>query len=184
VRVVRDRRDARWLPSRFHFALFRLYAYFRLRSSKPEPAPGLILSLDSHQSAAENFLVAACIVFVAGTYFAALFEASMPTPLAYAAGVPTSMVTIQGLIVVAGFLAAGVQRVTKISDATVTAGVSIAHMGLMIGAGLLVAFSDTSARYIARGFLSLVAMNALAAVVAFLLRGRMADEERKLGVER
>jgi hypothetical protein len=184
VRVVRERRDARWLPSRFHFALFRLYAYFRLRSSKPEPAPGLILSVDRHQNAAENFLVAACIVFVASTYFAALFEAGMPTLLAYAAGVPTSMVAIQGLIVAVGVLAAAVQRITGISDATVTASTSIVHMGGMIGAGLLVAFSDTSARYIARGFLLLVATNALAAAVAYFLRARIADDERRLGVER
>jgi len=34
-----DREDARWLPSRFRFALFRLYALLRLRFTPPRRQP-------------------------------------------------------------------------------------------------------------------------------------------------
>ncbi|HSP14456.1 MAG TPA: hypothetical protein VLV78_06875 [Thermoanaerobaculia bacterium] len=183
MRIVRDRRDARWLPSRFHFALFRLYAYFRLRAAKPEPAPGLILSVDRHQSAAEHFLVAICIVFVATTYFAALFETSMPTPLAYIVAVPASVVAFQGVIVGVGVLLVAAQRIFRISDTAVTRIASAILMGLMIGVGVIVAAGDASGRYIAWGFLILVAMNAAAAAVVFLLRAAIAEAERRFGAE-
>ncbi len=180
MRIVRDRRDARWLPSRFHFALFRLYAYVRLRAAKPEPAPGLILSIDRDQSAAENFLTTICIVFVAGCDFAAWFERSMSTPLAYAAGILAAVLAIQALVTGGGALITVVVRTGVRTAANL---ISVLLMVLMITAGAAVAASDSSARYIAGGFLVLVAMNAAAAVATFLLRNRIAEQERRLGVE-
>jgi hypothetical protein len=180
LKIVRDRRDARWLPSRFHFALFRLYAYARLRAAKAEPVRGLILAVDREQSASENFLVAASVVLAATAYFAALFEESMSPAAAYLAGFPAAILTIQAVIAVGGLvvtivLRAGVQAAAKVISAFL--------MLVMVVAGVIVATGDSSARYIAVGFLALVALNAIAAVLVFLLRNRIAGEERRHGVE-
>jgi hypothetical protein len=180
--IVRDRRDARWLPSRFHFALFRLYAYMRLRAAKPEPARGLILSVDRHQSASENFLSTICIVLVAGSYFGAWFETSMVTPVAYAAGLLAAVIAIQALIAVAGAIIVAIQKPDGAGTAATL--MPIVIMAAMIAGGAAVATGDSSARYIARGFLLLVAMNAAAAVVTFLLREQITEAERQFGVER
>ena len=40
-RIVRNRADARLLPSRHDFALFRLVAWMRLRRAKPAPTPSV-----------------------------------------------------------------------------------------------------------------------------------------------
>ncbi len=139
------------------------------------------MSVDRHQSAGENFLIAIGIVFVAGSYFAAWFEGSMSTPLAYAAGVLAAVLAIQALITVSGLLVTVVLRNGVRTAANL---VAVLLMVLMIGAGAAVAASDSSARYIAGGFLVLVAMNAAAAVAIFLLRKQIAEQERQLGVER
>ncbi len=180
--IVRDRGDARWLPSRFHFALFRLYAYMRLRAAKPEPVPGLILSINRHQSASENFLATICIVFVAGSYFAAWFETSMVTLLAYAAGLLAAIIAIQALIVFSGLIFAAVPKAGGMGVAARLVAVTI--MAAMIAGGGAVASGDSSARYVAGGFLLLVAMNAVAALLNFLLREKIGELERRFGVER
>lgn len=180
--IVRDRRDARWLPSRFHFALFRLYAYMRLRAAKPEPVPGLILSVNRHQSGSENFLTTIGIVFVAGSYFAAWFEASMVAPLAYAAGLLAAIIAIQALIAFSGLIIAAVPKAEAMGMAARL--IAAAIMAAMIAGGAAVASGDSSARYIAGGFLLLVAMNAVAALLNLLLREKIAELERRFGVER
>ena len=178
MKIVRDRRDARWLPSRFHFALFRLYAYIRLRAAKPEPVRGMILSIDRDQSASESFLVTACVVLAASAYFAALFEDSMSAPAAYLVGIVAAIVSIQALIAIAGVVITFVLRRAVQSAGTL---ISLLIMTLMIAAGIAVALSDSPARYVAVGFLTLVALNALAAIVVFLLRNRIANAEQSVG---
>ncbi|HKR65275.1 MAG TPA: hypothetical protein VJZ00_16200, partial [Thermoanaerobaculia bacterium] len=81
MRMIRGRRDARWLPSRHNFALFRLLAYLRCRTLAPEPADVMIM-IDRHQSTLENYTVSAWIFVTLTCSIAATLFASWPVPVA------------------------------------------------------------------------------------------------------
>src|SRR4051794_21762234 len=70
--TIRNRPEARWLPSRHRFALFRLYALLRLVSAKPEQTEAeLVLPIERDQSAHEQYAVALWIYVTAVAYVAA-----------------------------------------------------------------------------------------------------------------
>ena len=75
MRVVRGRADARWLPSRHNFALFRLAAFLRLRRARPEPCDGSCV-IDRHQSAMETWLVMSWVTLTFACYLAATLFAT------------------------------------------------------------------------------------------------------------
>lgn len=149
--IIRDRADARWLPSRFNFAVFRLFAYLRLRAARPEPHPGLMLSKDRHQSAAENYIV--CIVMM--VVVASMFD-SLAVGIAVAIIGPQVAIPLSGLVM------------------RFEAG---SWMMLIIIIAVAAYQSRTSP--IACVFLGFVAVNAIAAAIMFALRGSVARLERQ-----
>ncbi len=155
MRIVRDRADARWLPSRFNFALFRLFAYLRLRASRPQPQPGLMLAVERHQSAAENNIVCIVMIVVVASFFDSLW------------GIPAAILILQAAIVSAAF----VMRIFTSGDTTHGGGTII--MGVTIALAVWFARTDL----VPRVFLGLVALNAVAAILMFALRGKVAALE-------
>lgn len=167
MKIVRDRGDARWLPSRFNFALFRLFAYVKFLSSRPEPRPGLMLSLDRYQSALENYTVCAFIVAVVTAYFAAFLHPVL--------ALLAAIFALQAGIVLSRFAA----RIAVPPDAVTIRADSFIIMTPIVAASFYFAPQHSAAGYVARGFLAIAVLNAIASAIMFLLRGRVAALEAK-----
>jgi len=169
VKAVRDREDARWLPSRHHFALFRLLAFLRLRFARPRPRPGLVLVIDRDQSAFENQAVASWIVLTLAGYLAAGPLARWPLALAIPAALLLAGAIVQVMVVGGGLL------VFLFPD-RIRAN-SMLFMTTMLLLAAYYATRATWARFVAWQFLALVALNAIAAAIVFLLRRPIARLE-------
>ena len=165
MRLVRGRAEARWLPSRHRFALFRLFAFLRLRSAQPEPREGLILVVDRDQSAAEHHSVSLWIVLTVTCYFAVTLFASWPLPLA----LPVSFVVAAAAVEVP-LLVFGTFAPPRVN--------SFLCMSVFTAAAAYFAMERSWVRFAAWQFLALLALNALAAAIVFLLRGPIARLER------
>ena len=165
MKVVRDRADARWLPSRHRFALFRLFAFLRLRNAKPERREGLMLVVDRDQTAIEHHGISLWIVLTATCYVAATLFAAWPVALA----LPVAFVVAAGAVEVPMVLA-GLVVPSRVN--------SVLLMSILIAAAAYFATQRTWVRFAAWQFLALVALNAVAAMIVFLLRGSIARLER------
>jgi hypothetical protein len=163
MRLVRDREDARWMPSRFHFALFRLAAFLRLRGMAPRPRQGIILVIDRDQSAFENHAVSIWIAVTLACYIAA--ELPWLFPLAILAGLLLALTAMQFLVVIGGLIV----RSTRAN--------SIFLMSLFFLAAAYYARAASWVRFVAWHVLALAALNAVAAVIVFALRGAIAKRE-------
>jgi len=169
VKAVRDREDARWLPSRHHFALFRLLAFLRLRVAKPRRRPGLVLIVDRDQSALENHSVASWIGLTLAGYLASSVLASWPLLLAIPAALLFAGAIVQVMVVGGGLLVFLFPNRIRAN--------SILFMTIMLLLAAYFARQDSWARFVAWQFLALVALNAIAAAIVFLLRGPIARLE-------
>lgn len=165
--VVRGRADARWLPSRHHFALFRLFAFLRLRDARPEPREGLVLIVDRDQTAAEHHGVSIWLVLTVTCYLAATLFARWPLPLALAAAFALAPVAIHVPMLSIGWLSGGRRRLN-----------TMALMLVFIAAAAYFARHQSWARFAAWQFLAVIALNAVAAVIVFMLREPIARLER------
>jgi hypothetical protein len=177
MKAIRDRAEARWLPSRHCFALFRLVAFLRLRSAQPEPRPGLLLTVDRHQSQFEHYSLAVWVTATVTCFTAATLFASRHVALALMLAVPVTLVGMQMVIVGCGLVVDLFSGVTRLKVDPV-GGSSVLMMTLFLGSAAFIATSRTWARWVAWQVLALVALNALAAVLVFLLRGPIDRIER------
>ena len=159
MKVIRGRADARWLPSRHRFALFRLYAFLRLKRAKPEPRESLILVVDRDQTAFEHHGASLWIVLTVTCYFAAL----VPWPLAF----PLALVAIEVLICLGGLL---MRRGAR--------GTGFVLSLLLVLASAYFALHRSWVRFAAWQFFALIALNAIASAIVFLLREPIARLER------
>lgn len=176
MRIVRSRADARWLPSRHNFALFRLLAYLRGRNAKPEPADAILI-VDRHQSAFENYAVSAWVLFTLTCYLAATLFASWPVPLALAAALPVAAVAAH----VPFFLAAALLAPFPIRDQTHLRIQSFLMMLTLLATSAWFATRPSWVRFVAWQFLGFAALNAIAAAIVFALRGPIARMENAIG---
>jgi hypothetical protein len=167
VRLIRGRAEARWLPSRHRFALFRLYAFLRLRSAKPEPRRGLVLVVDRDQTAFEHHGVSLWVVATITCYFAAGLFGAWPLPAALLAGLASAAVAIEVPVWVGGFIFGRAGRAN-----------GVATMAALIAASIHFARQTTWVRFAAWQFLGLIAINAVASLIVFLLRAPIARLER------
>ena len=151
--VVRGHAEARWLPSRHRFALFRLFGLVKTRTAKPEPREGLMLIVDRDQSGYEHYAVSTWIVLTVACYLAATLFGAWPLPLGLAAALPAAAIAIEIPIYVSGLIA-GNARAN-----------GIVFMLLMTAVSAYLATMETWVRFAAWQFLALLALNALAAVV-------------------
>lgn len=173
MRIVRGRADARWLPSRHNFALFRLAAYLKLRTAKPEHRD-VIIVIDRHQSALESYSVAAWIFFSVAAFIAGTLFRTLPLPVALAAAIPIAVVLIELPICVGGALL-GAWKGNHLQVQ------SSAFLFLLIAMAAWLATKTSWVRIVAWQFLGLVALNAIAAAIVFLLRGSIARLENAIG---
>ena len=172
MKVVQGRADARWLPSRFHYALFRLYAFVRMKAAKPELAD-VSLVIDRNQNPIESAVLSTWTTATLACYAAGTLFASWPLPLALLAGVPVAITCLEIPIVTLGLLLRHRQNNIPLQ--------SFVLMSLLIAAAVYFARSQTWARFAAWQFLGAVAVNAIAAGIVFLLRGSIAEMENAVG---
>ena len=172
MRAVRGRADARWLPSRYACALFRLYALLRFRRAPAQPAD-VVMVIDRHQSVAESFLVGGWMLLTLAAYVAATLSQWWGLPLALIAAIP-----LAALLMHVPFTVVGLLLIRKQNNLAVN---SVVTFALMTAAATYFARSQSWARYAAWQYLVLVALNAIAAVVVFSLRETIANAESSLG---
>lgn len=172
MKFIRGRADARWLPSRHHFALFQLFAFLRLRRAPPEPREGLVLVVDRHQTAAEHHSVSIWIVLTVTCYLAATLFARWPLPLALAVAFPLAPVAIHVPMLSLGLLTRGHRRLNAMS-----------LMFVFIAMAVYFAGQQSWVRFAAWQFLAFVTLNAIAAAVVFMLRAQIARLERGVSSE-
>lgn len=176
MRVISGRADARWLPSRFRFALFRLFAFVRMRAAKPEPRD-VALVIDRNQSVIESYTISAWTALTVVCYLAETLLDSWPLPLAFIAAIPLVNVVFEIPIILLGTI---VRRDRNNLDTQ-----SAFLMVLLSAASLYIALAESFARswirFAAWQFLALVALNAIAAALMFLLRGAIARMETEVG---
>jgi len=179
VRFIRGHGEVRLFPSRHDHGLFRLAAYLRLRGARPEPHEG-ILVIERQQSNVETWTVASWIMLTVTCYVAALFSA-WPLPLALLAAVPLALLGVQAFLVIAGI------TIVPAWNAVARAGTRPARVNnlffflTMIAVSVWFATRATWVRFVAWQFFGILALNAIAAGIVFLLRGPIAQLESSTG---
>jgi hypothetical protein len=174
VNVVRDRPEARWLPSRHHFAVARLIAYAKLCNAREsvQNAEHLILSIDRDQTAAEMNGAAIWVFITSVCYIAAALP--LVWPAAIIAAIPTAAIALQLPTVVIGPIVR-----MLIGDGDHIKIISLIAMSLLVIASSYFAVSNSWARYVAWVFFAVLIVNGAAAILVWLLRGGIrAAEER------
>jgi hypothetical protein len=174
VNVVTDRPEARWLPSRYRFALARLIAFAKLRGARgvATNAEHLILPIDRDQTAVEMNGIAIWAFVTTVCYIAAALPLIWPAAIAVA--IPIAAIALHFPIVVIGPI---VRMLTGDGDHVKI--ISVITMALLVIASSYAAMSGSWARYVAWLFFAVVVVNGAAALVVWLLRGQIrAAEER------
>ncbi|HET7436657.1 MAG TPA: hypothetical protein VFN10_18255 [Thermoanaerobaculia bacterium] len=175
MKVIRGRAEGRWLPSRHRFALFRLYAFVRLLTAKPEPQPGLLLIVDRDQASFEKNVMSAWALGMVTCYVAVAWFSALSLPLALLVALPVAAIVIEvpmwGFGLLLGLF--GSYRNVKLQ--------SVWCMTLLLLLASWFAMSARWIRFVAWQFLALLALNALCAVVLFFLRAPIARLESTFG---
>jgi hypothetical protein len=174
VNAVAHRPEARWLPSRHRFALARLIAYWNLRAARhsTNEAEHLVLPIDRDQTAVEMNAIAIWVFVTTVCYVAAILP--MFWPAAILVAIPIAATALHFPIVVIGPIVR-----MLIGDGDHIKIISVITMSLLVIASSYVAVTTSWSRYVAWFFFALLAVNAAAAAVVWLLRGRIrAAEER------
>ena len=176
MRAVRNRADARWAPSRFHFAIFRLAALIIGSRVPVEHRDGEVLVIERNQNSIESYLVSAWIVITLSAYTQSLLARPIGWVAAAIIAVPVVMALMQVMIIAAFIvLPAPASDHTRLNGAV-----------LMTGFAALSAWIATTSlwsRYVGMLFLAILAVNGVAAVATRLLRAKIAAADRARGVE-
>ncbi len=180
MRVVRNRADARWFPSRHNFALFRLAAYLHLRRARPEHRDG-ILVIDRHQSATETWLVMSWVTLTFACYLATTLFVDWHIAIALPLSLPLAVALLEVPAILSALTIAPLfHSITRArTNGFRVNGVVI--MLLFSAASAYFALHPTWIRFVAWQFLALLALNAIAAVIAFPLRHAIAHLEAQVG---
>ncbi|MDP9190951.1 MAG: hypothetical protein M3P06_04525 [Acidobacteriota bacterium] len=176
MRLIRGRADARWFPSRHNFALFRLIAYLRLRRAQPQPSDGILI-IDRHQSATETWLAMSWITVTFACYLAATLFVEWNVALALIVSLPLAFVLLQVPTILSAMTIAPLLRVMTHGRASGIRVNGVVVMLLLSVASAHFARQSTWVRFVAWQFLALLALNAIAAVIAFTLRDSIARLE-------
>ena len=174
MNVVTDKPQARWLPSRHHFALSRLTAYAKLGGARAiaNNAEHLILPIDRDQTAAEMSGVAVWVFFTTVCYIAAALPLILPVALMVA--IPMAAIVLQFPIVVIGPIVR-----MMIGDGDHIKIISAITMALLVIASAYFAASSSWPRYVARLFFAVLIVNGVAAIVVWLLRDGIREAEER-----
>lgn len=180
MRVVHGRADARWFPSRHNFALFRLAAYLRLRRARPEPCDGSFV-IDRHQSAMETWLVMSWVTLTFACYLATTLFSDWHIAAALPVSVPLAIALIELPVIVSTLTIVPLFRSIVRGHANGIRLNGFVLMTLFSAASAYFARHPSWIRFVAWQFLALLALNAIAAVIAFPLRDSMARLEARVG---
>lgn len=172
MKVVHGRADMRWLPSRFNFALFRLYAFVRMKLAKPELAD-VTLVLDRNQNPIESAVLSTWTTATLACYAAETLFDPWPLPLALLAGVPVAITCLEIPIVTIGLALRNRANNIPLN--------SFVLMSLLIAAAAYFTRAQSWIRFAAWQFLGAVMLNAIAAAIVFLLRGSIVEMENAAG---
>lgn len=182
--AVRDQPGARWLPSRFHTASFRLIALIASTVRRREPEHrGIVLVIDRHQNAFENHAMALLVVVLSASFAGMHMAQALRPAVAAILALPVAAILLQVIIVGSGLVFAPIARLF---------GRSIRHGGpaayitfVMLSVySIYYMRSPLWIRYVARAFIAAVAVNAGAAVIMWLLRRRVIRLEQQYGIAR
>lgn len=170
MNVVRDHPEGRWLPSRFRFAAFRLFAYAIFR---PEPArqSGLVLAIDRDQTAVEQYTIAVWTTVTVTCFAYGFLERAFVRPVAAILAPVAAFVAIN-LFVTWRFLGPAAWRERNRMDAN-----SFTAMFVITMAALYLAATEGPVRYVAVFFLACLAVNAIAAIAVRLMPERFAAQD-------
>ena len=180
MRVVRNRLDARWFPSRHSLALFRLAAYLCLRRARPERSDG-ILVIDRHQSAAETWLVMSWVTLTFACYLAATLFADWHIALALLVSLPLAVVLLEVPAILSALTIAPLFRSIAGNRTNAFRVNGVVIMLLFSGTSAYFARHPSWIRFVAWQFLALLALNAVAAMIVFPLRDSIARLEAQVG---
>jgi hypothetical protein len=182
LKAIRGRMDARWLPSRHHFALFRLYAYWRLGTAKPELADVTLMVIE-YQSAFETYSVTVWLLLSTSCVIAAEVSRVVFWPVAIPLSILLASVALEIPFFLAGGLATLLHRLSSKMAEQHQRLTSAATMAFLIAAACWYWQDERWVRYVAWQFLALVALNAVASVIAFAMRGAIDRLEATYGGE-
>jgi len=174
MRMVGGRGDARWLPSRHNLAVFRLGAYLRGRTARPEPAE-VILFVDRFQSAVESFSLSILTVITTTCYIAATLFRSWPIAGALAVAFPIAVLAVHLPFFILAPLVVVLEREARLHAQ------SVGMMLMYVAVSAWFATSESWARFAAWPVLALAGVNAIAAVILVLMRDRVAQFESSFG---
>jgi hypothetical protein len=169
VKFISDRR-AKWLPSRHRYALGKLIAFLVFRAQKRGITPTstrYAFPVDDNQSAAETFLVAVWVFLTAVVEMAALL------PFRPWVSAIIAVITMPWLLQIPLYVVGLIfGSRTLISMTTFT---------ILAITSAFVAVMPMMARYVAWLFFAVLAANALAWPIAWLLREPMRALEQQCG---
>jgi hypothetical protein len=172
MKAVRNRSQARWLPSRYRFAIFRLYALVRLALSMQDTREAdIALQIDRDQSNEEQYAVALLVLGTATSYLAVLLP--VVTMVAIAIAIPLAGLAVQVPTFIVGSL---------LPDGRDNASINgIVLMSILTAASVYFMRSASWAHIVAWFFLGALAFNGTAWCVAFLLRRHITAMDREYG---
>ena len=177
MNVVRGRADARWLPSRHAYALFRLVAFVRLSMSKPEPA-NVTMIIDEHQSAGETHAESDRVLKIECVTNIAFIAALLPwrLPLSIAVAIPMTLVFVHIPLWVAGLIISPI----FVRDENRQRANSAVMLLIFFAEAVWFARQETWVRFAGWQVLVVVAINVIASALVFLLRGPIARMEARV----
>lgn len=169
MRLIRSRADARWLPSRHHFAIFRLAAYLRLRRAKPE-REDVLLAIEPHQSTAE-VVITGCWYFATASCYLTTLAPRWPLFVSLPVMFAVAVMLFQPLFISMGIVLSPALRKLTRSTAEDNADLNGALCLLVLGAASLhFARASSWLRLIALQYFLVIVINAAAAVLLLFLR--------------
>jgi hypothetical protein len=169
IEAIRNHPEARWLPSRHRLAAFRLYALLRLVTTKPRTTETeFVLPIDRDQSAHEQFAVAAWVYLTALAYV--VWALPLWWPLAIVIAIPLAAFLLHVPMLLLGAMLPRWRWHEPIHAKVL--------MTLLALLSLWFASGEAWPRAVAWCFLGALALNGLAALIAFALRRVIARAER------
>jgi hypothetical protein len=175
MKLVRGRAEARFLPSRHHFALFRLAAFVRMRKAKPEPRD-VVMILDRDQNAIDHYATSLWIVLTLTCYLASTLFAFLPLP----AGLVVSLPVAAAASHLPYFITAlGIAPIMARGESHIRVN-SVAMMSILLLLAAYFVRSTSWVRFAGWQFLAIAALNGIAALIELPLRDSIARQENSI----
>jgi hypothetical protein len=183
VKLVEGTAVLHCMPSRYHFAFFKLVGYLRLRRVRPASPADRLLSLHPHQSAAETYGISLWVLLTTSVFVTRWLteHVGLPLWLAIVICVPVSAFLLQALSVGVGIITPFLRRLVRRAGDQNIGFNSFVIMTLLTITSAAEATQRTWARFAAWQFLAALGINALAAILVTALNGEITRLENSMG---